>query len=127
MSEIPDALDGMLRAWNERNPEKIRAHLDAALADDVIFIDPTHSIVGLDAFETMVREFRTQFPDAVCSRASGVDSHHDLHRYNWEIHRDGTLLVPGFDVTQLNERGQVCRVEGFFGPLPPSAASPDYS
>jgi hypothetical protein len=119
MSETPKALVRMLDAWNERDPEKIRSHLDDALADEVIFIDPTHSIVGLDQFEAMVREFRSQFPDAVCSRASGIDSHHDLHRYGWEIHRDGTLMVPGFDVAQLNERGQVCRVEGFFGPLPP--------
>ena len=118
MSETPKSLERMLEAWNERDPAKIRPHLDDALADDVIFIDPTHSIVGLDDFEAMVREFRGQFPNAICSRASGIDSHHDLHRYNWEIHQDGELLVPGFDVAQLNARGQVCRVEGFFGPLP---------
>ena len=119
MSEIPKSLVRMLEAWNERDPEKVRAHLDNALADDVVFIDPSHSIVGLEAFEKMVREFRAQFPEAVCSRSSGVDSHHSLHRYSWEIHQDGKLLVPGFDVAELNPQGEVCRVEGFFGPLPP--------
>ena len=120
MSEIPNTLNRMLEAWNERDPEKIRTHLDAALSADVIFIDPTHSIVGLEAFETMVREFRARLPEAICSRASGVDSHHGLHRYNWEIHQGEALLVSGFDVTQVNEDAEVCRVEGFFGPLPPA-------
>ena len=123
MSEAPKALDHMLTAWNERNPDAIRSHLDAALAEGVIFIDPTHSTVGRDEFETMVRDFRAQFPDAVCSRSSGIDGHHNLYRYTWEIHRDGELMVPGFDVAELDDRGQVCRVEGFFGPLPPLTAS----
>lgn len=118
MSQIPVTLDIMLAAWNETNPEKIRDHLDRALSPDVIFIDPSHSIVGLEAFEVMVRDFRAQFPDAVCTRASGVDTHHNLYRYNWEIHRSGELLIPGFDVAELNSDGLVCRVEGFFGPLP---------
>lgn len=118
MSDIPESLDSMLAAWNETNPEKIRDHLDRALSTDVLFIDPSHSIVGLEAFEKMVREFRAQFPDAVSSRASGVDTHHNLYRYNWEIHRSGKLMLPGFDVAELNTEGKVCRIEGFFGPLP---------
>lgn len=118
MSEIPKTLDNMLAAWNETDPEKIRAHLDAAVSADVLFIDPAHKITGRDAFETMVREFRAQFPDAVCTRASGIDSHHGLYRYNWEIHRSGTLMLPGFDVAEIDEQGEVCRIEGFFGALP---------
>lgn len=118
MAEIPETLDSMLAAWNETDPEQIRPHLDRALAADVVFIDPAHSIVGLEAFERMVREFRAQFPDAVCSRASGVDTHHNLYRYNWAIHRNGELFLPGFDVAELDADGRVRRVEGFFGPLP---------
>lgn len=118
MTEIPKTLDRMLAAWNEPDATKVRGHVDAALSQDVIFIDPSHSIVGKDAFEAMVHDFRAQFPGAVCSRASGVDSHHNLFRYNWEIHRGEELLLPGFDVAELNDAGMVCRIEGFFGPLP---------
>lgn len=76
--------------------------------------------MGREAFEKMVREFRAKFPGAVCSRASGVDTHHNLYyRYNWEIHRGGELMLPGFDAAEINNEGQVCRIEGFFfGPLP---------
>jgi len=122
MSDYPATLDHMLAAWNEREPAKVRGHLEQALARDVRFIDPTHDITGIDAFEAMVHEFRQKFPDAVCSRASGIDSHHLLHRYNWEIHRGGELMVPGFDVLETDASGRVAQVLGFFGPLPPRDA-----
>lgn len=118
MNETPKALEQMLNAWNEREPGALRGHLDKSLSEDVIFIDPTHSIVGRDAFETMVHDFRKQFPEAVATRSSGIDGHHNLYRYHWEIHQGGELLVPGFDVAEINDQGQVCRVEGFFGPIP---------
>ena len=38
--------------------------------------------------------------------------------YAWEIRREGELVMPGFDVTELDDEGRVLRVLGFFGPLP---------
>ncbi len=59
-------------------------------------------------------------PGAVYSRTSGVDSHHGLYRYSWQISRDGEVVLPGFDVTEVDGDGKVTRVLGFFGPLPNS-------
>ena len=120
MPEIPEAFDHMLAVWNERDPERIRSHLERALAPDALFIDPSIETHGIDAFEANVRDFRAKFPDAVCSRSSGVDTHHRLYRYHWEIHRSGELMLPGFDVVELDEQARVKRVEGFFGPVPPA-------
>lgn len=118
MANYPEALDHMLAAWNEHDLSLVRGHLERALAPDVLFIDSSIVTRGIDEFEANLREFRGRLPDAVCSRASGIDSHHDLYRYNWEIHRAGELLLPDFDVVQADENGRVLRVEGFFGPLP---------
>jgi len=118
MSNYPKTLDHMLAAWNELDPAKVRGHLARALSPKVRFIDPTHDITGLDAFEKMVHEFRENLPDAVCSRSSGVDAHHRLVRYDWAIHRGGELMLPGFDVVETDEAGLVTQVLGFFGPLP---------
>jgi hypothetical protein len=118
MSDYPKTFDHMLAAWNEREPAKVRGHLEQALHPEVHFVDPSNDITGVDAFEAMVHEFRAKFPDAVCSRASGVDGHHRLYRYEWAIHRGDTLLIPGFDVVEADEAGRVTRVLGFFGPLP---------
>jgi hypothetical protein len=118
MSTYPEVLDRMLAIWNERDPNRIRGRIDSALSGGVIFVDPANSIEGRDAFEAMVKAFRAQNPDAVCSRSSGVDSHHGLHRYHWQIHRRGELFIEGFDVAEVDGEGRVSRVLGFFGPIP---------
>ncbi len=118
MSGYPESLDHMMAAWNERDPDKVRGHLERALAPDVEFIDPSIETHGIDEFEANVHEVHARIPGADYARASGVDSHHRLHRYAWQITRDGELLMPGFDVTEVDEQGRVLRVLGFFGPLP---------
>ncbi|MCF6275206.1 MAG: nuclear transport factor 2 family protein [Robiginitomaculum sp.] len=47
----------MLAAWNEKDPERIRGHLDIALAPDIAFADPDNFVEGIDAFEAVVRTF----------------------------------------------------------------------
>ena len=114
------SLDLMLAAWNERDPGKVRGHLDAALADDVHFVDPSVETRGIDAFEANVHAVHERLPGATYHRTSGVDSHHGLYRYTWEIRRGDAVVLAGFDVTELDEQGRVLRVLGFFGPLPES-------
>ena len=114
----PESLDHMLAAWNEADPSKIRGHLERALAREVEFIDPSVEAYGIDEFEANVRNVQAALPGAEYSRTSGVDSHHGLHRYSWQISRDGEVVLPGYDVTSVDEGGRVTRVLGFFGPLP---------
>lgn len=118
MPSHPESLDHMLAAWNERDPKRVRAHLDRALSPEVVFIDPSIVTRGIDEFEANVHEVHGRLPGADYQRASGVDRHHDVVRYAWEIRRDGELVLPGFDVTELDGEGRVLRVLGFFGPLP---------
>ena len=120
MADYPETFDHMINAWNERDPEKIRGHLDLALSADVEFCDPSNHTHGIDEFEAMVRAFRTEIPEAVCARASGIDAHHHLYRYDWTVSVGDEVLVPGFDVAATDTAGRVCRVDGFFGPLPPA-------
>jgi hypothetical protein len=114
----PESLDHMLAAWNEPDPSKVRSHLEQALAPGIEFIDPSVETHGIDEFEANVRKVQAAIPGAVYSRTSGVDSHHGLHRYSWQISRDGEVVLPGFDVTEVDDQGRVNRVLGFFGPLP---------
>lgn len=118
MSQIPECFEHMLAAWNERDVERVRGHLERALAPNVVFCDPQNLTTGLDEFEAMVREFRATLPEAVCARSSGVDSHHHLYRYHWTVSVGDEVLVPGFDVVAVNDDGKVERVDGFFGDVP---------
>ena len=114
----PESLDHMLAAWNEPDPVLVRHHLERAVAPGVEFVDPSVATHGIDEFETNVHRVQGSLPGANYSRTSGVDSHHQLHRYSWQISRGGVVLLSGFDVTETDEHGQVTRVLGFFGPLP---------
>lgn len=112
----------MLEAWNETDPGRVRGHLEAALAADVVFVDPTIETRGIAEFERNVLDFRAKYPDAVLRRASGIDSHHGLHRYSWEIVVASKVILRGFDVAETDAEGLVKRVLGFFGPLPDKEA-----
>ncbi len=117
MPEYPEALDHMLAAWNERDPQQVRAHLERALAPDVSFIDPSIETNGIDEFEANVHDVQQKLPGADYARTTAVDSHHGLYRYGWSIRQGGELILPGFDVTEVAESGKVIRVLGFFGTL----------
>ena len=114
----PESFDHMLAAWNEKDPARIREHLDKALAPEVEFIDPSVETHGIDEFAVNVRRVQASLPGASYARTSGVDSHHRLHRYSWQISRDGEVVLDGFDVTEVDGNGKVTRVLGFFGRLP---------
>ena len=73
---------------------------------------------GLDEFEANVHAVQARIPGADYRRSSGVDGHHGLYRYHWEIWRGEELLLPGVDVTEVDASGRVRRVLGFFGPIP---------
>lgn len=118
MNTYPPSFDHMFAAWNERDLSKVRGHLDKALSEEVIFIDPNIVTRGIAEFEQNVREFRTKYPQADVRRSSAVDSHHNLHRYNWEISVQSSVVLIGFDVTETATDGHVVRVLGFFGPIP---------
>jgi hypothetical protein len=117
LPDYPESFDHMLAAWNERDPDLIRRHLEQALAIDVEFADPANFVAGINAFEQMVRAFRAERPDAICERKSGVDGHHQRYRYQWNVRTEDEILVTGFDVTSVNSDGLVVRVDGFFGPF----------
>lgn len=116
---VPISFEHVMNAWNERDPEAIRSHLDQALSDDVTFVDPTIETTGIAEFEANIRQFRAKYPDATVALTSGIDSHHDCHRYGWDIQVGGQVVVGGFDVAQVDATSKICRVIGFFGPLPP--------
>jgi len=110
-------LDKMLAAWNATEDAEIRRLTDEAMEHNVHFVDPNHNIIGKAAFIAMVHAVHKTIPDAVYTRASRVDVQNNHCRYHWAIHKDGQLIMPGFDVTEVNDAGKIVKVIGFFGPL----------
>jgi hypothetical protein len=119
--EHPQAIDYLLRAWNESDFTWLKINLSRALRHDVRFVDPTVSVQGVDAVHQYLVGFRERFSRAVVRRASAVDSHHDVHRYAWELVIDGRVVLEGLDVIELDDGGRIARIAAFFGELPPVA------
>lgn len=111
------SLTKMLAIWNSSDAAEIAAMTDAALEHNVHFVDPNHNIMGREAFIAMVHAVHQQIPGAVYSHTSRIDIQNNHCRYHWAIHKDGELLMPGFDVTEVNDAGKIVKVIGFFGVL----------
>ena len=119
MSSLPDCFGKLLAAWNEYDPARLRSLVEAALTEDVAFTDPNYQIVGIDAFIDQINEFRAEAGKVRLMPTSGVDMHHDRARYSWTVVREDGSRFDGFDAVALNmEQMKICRIDGFFGPLP---------
>ncbi len=112
-----ESLDKMLAAWNSNDANEIEQLAKEALEHNVHFADPSHNIIGREAFVAMVLRTHERVPGAIYSRASRIDQQNNFCRYHWAIHLNDNLLLEGFDVTEINDTGKVVKVLGFFGPL----------
>jgi len=117
INDIPKSLTHYLDMWNEHNIDSIRKHLDLAITDDCLWVDPQHNHIGKQALEDNVRKFRTKFPQAILAINSTIDGHNNRYRYEWIISSNGKIMIYGFDVVTVNSAGLIERVDGFFGKL----------
>lgn len=117
MTTHPASLEKMMAVWNTTDEAEKRALTEAALEHNVHFVDPNHNIIGREAFLAMVADTQAKFPGASYGHASKIDIQNNFCRYHWSVHLDGKLVLPGFDVTEVNDGGKIVKVIGFFGEL----------
>ena len=118
MSDIPESFLHYLAAWNESDTGRIRAHLEKSVSTQVLFVDPAHTTRGIDELEAMIVRAREERPTASYLRTSGVDGHNRRYRYRWEVRVDDRPVLPGMDVTRVDEDGSIVQIDGFFGDFP---------
>lgn len=118
MPELPLCFEALLAAWNEKKPANVRAHLNKALAPDILFSDPIFHLSGIDAFEVMVHDFHEKYQSPRTEHTSGFNTHNNRYRYYWLVSIGGKAAVQGMDVTEVNSDGLICRIDAFFGPVP---------
>jgi nuclear transport factor 2 (NTF2) superfamily protein len=118
-TESPTSLGAYNDAWNERDVGKIAGHLTDAVTDDVVFADPANRIRGREALIGLITEARHAMPTAEYRLASAIDGGHDRrYRYHWDVVIDGATVFVGTDMTTLDERDRIERIDGFFQDLP---------
>ena len=123
MNHVPGSFVHYNAAWNERDPARVRDHLELAVAQSVVFADPDNRTEGIDELEAMIRETRVERPEAEYGLDSQVDGGHDLrYRLHWRVRTgadDASIL--GTDIITIDAAGRITRIDGFFEDLPRSA------
>lgn len=124
MTKVPESFVHYNAAWNERDPARVREHLELAVAEGVVFADPDNRTEGIEELEAMIREARLELPHAEYGADSEVDGGHDLrYRLHWRV-RTGTdePAVLGMDIITIDDAGLITRIDGFFDDLRRAAA-----
>jgi SnoaL-like domain len=120
--ETPDhsaVVDAYIAMLNEPDDDARLALAREAWTEDGAYVDPLLQASGHDELAVMAAGVQAQFPGQRFVRTTGIDAHHSLVRFGWELAaEDGTVTVAGMDVGIVADDGRLSRIGGFFGPLP---------
>lgn len=116
---LEETIDTHLAAYLERDPERRTALIEQVWASDGHLFDPPLAAQGHDAINEMFAAVQEMFADHTFRRTTGIDAHHGIARYGWElVDASGTIALAGMDVVVVGSDGRLSRVAGFFGDLP---------
>jgi hypothetical protein len=107
------------RAWSEIDEAARGDLLETAWGDETQYTDPTAKVRGRDELVLHIGGFQQQWPGARIEMSSGVDAHHGMLRFRWQmVGADGAVLLEGMDFGDVGGDGRLQRIAGFFGPFP---------
>ena len=117
--DVTALIDRYCDVWNEPDPGRRAALLEAVWAPDASYTDPTVHAANGDELLAHIAKVREWRPGAKVLRTSAVDAHHGLARFVWHIAQaDGVALSDGLDIAFISADGtKIQRIIGFFGPL----------
>ena len=124
MNDVAQVIDRYFAMWNEDDDDRRTAIASTCFADDATYTDPLADVRGHEAISAMVGGLRESHPGYSLRRASAVDQHHDLLRFEWEIlDANGDPYLTGVDCVELATDGRIAAVSGFFGAVPERLAA----
>lgn len=102
-----------LAIWNETDPAKRRAQVDATFSDDARYLDPLMSGAGRDGIDAMIGGAQSHFAGCRFTLSGTPDGHGDVARFSWSAALPGhPPAAHGTDVVTI-AGGRVCKVIGF--------------
>lgn len=118
-TDLSTLVDVYLAGWNETDPAARSELVARVWAEDGRHVDQLLDARGRSAIAEQIGAVQEQFPGYVIRRSSGVDGHHELFRFGWELAApDGSVAMAGIDVGVRAEDGRIQAVAGFWGDLP---------
>lgn len=109
-----------LEAWNQHDPVARRAAIGSLYTQDARYVDPLADVSGPDRISELIGGVLAQVPGHVFRLANGLDAHHDVVRFGWELvpASGGEPLAIGFDVAVADGNGKIACVLGFLDKAP---------
>ena len=109
-----------LDAWNETDAHARRSAIAAVWAEDARYVDPLASVSGHDQISDLIHAVQAQARGHVFRLLDGVDAHHDVMRFGWELvpESGGEPVAIGFDVAITGDDGRLASVVGFLDKAP---------
>jgi hypothetical protein len=107
------------KAWGKSDHEVRRSMLDSGMESSARYTDPKVDFMSVAELSNYIGQVHSKWPGAKIVRTSGVDVHHNVARFAWQlVLADGIVAVEGLDFVEFSTR-KISRIIGFFGSMQP--------
>lgn len=122
LTDYQTTIDRYLDCWNTTDTDERRRLVDAVFGAEARYVDPMADVHGTEELVGLFTGFHAMFPGHSFRQKGGVDSHHGIARWGWEmLNPDGEPTLDGIDAAMIDADGRITYLVGFFGYELPSA------
>jgi hypothetical protein len=116
---IEQSISAYLSIWNQTDPARRRAAIDALFTENCRYADPIADVSGRAALDALIAGVQAQFAGFQFTLAGRVDAHHAQARFTWHAAPAQATdpVVIGFDVV-LFSGPRIESVYGFLDKVP---------
>jgi hypothetical protein len=119
MTDLTALIDAHLASYADPDAARRSGVVERIWTTDGRLVDPPLAARGHTEICRQADQLLAQFPGHRFVRNSGIDSHHGVARYAWQlVSPSGAVVLDGIDIAQLDADGRLAQVTGFFGALP---------
>jgi hypothetical protein len=102
-------------AWLETDEQRRLELLETAWEAEAVYSDPIDRVEGREALAAHIAATQAMLAGGRVEVTTKPVRHHDSAFFRWAMTSgDGTPVLTGFDVVQLDEHGRIARLTGFF-------------
>lgn len=120
MTNFNALVDRYIAVWNEPNGDARDKAIAELWTEEATYTDPLATVSGHDGVAAVIVGAQDMFPGHVFRALPGVDGHHEVVRFGWELvpASGGEPTVIGFDVAVVAADGRLRAVYGFIDKAP---------
>lgn len=118
MQTLEESITQYINAWNVSGLENIKSALHECWTIESTYVDTQNILVkGIDGLAVLINEFHKQMPGHKLQQLSKADYHTNSGRFLWENTSVTGEKTVGMDYFEYNDKNQITRIIGFFGPF----------